>query len=177
MPALNNSLTKRHYVIFAIWLGLVFVAAAYFISGRLITFDPSAKLISKDSSFVLEQIKSLETLKGADLSNTIIHFTSDDCSCTKFSEEHKASIDETAKLDNFKVINVSLPSYLSTIIPSTPSVLIVSGTESLLYFGPYSVGLACTQYNGYVETVMQNYSKGFNSNLIVSDVKGCYCNI
>lgn len=177
MPALINKITKWHYVIFFVWLGIVFVAAAYFISGRLITFDPSAKLITRDSDFVLGQIKSIDALKDLNLSNTIIHFTSENCSCTKYSEEHKASIDATAKRDNFNVINVTLPPYLSTIIPSTPSVLIVSSTESLLYFGPYSIGLACTQSNGYVETVMQNYSKGYNSDLIISDVKGCYCNI
>jgi hypothetical protein len=160
-----------------LWLCLTLIAAIYFISNRLNFFDPDNKLTGKDSDFVIQQIKQLSALENVDLSNTIIHFTSDNCSCTTFSDEHKTAIDQRAKVDNFEVLYVNLPSNFLTIIPSTPSILMVSEEQDLLYFGPYSAGLACSQSNGYVEMVLQNYAQGFNSDLIINDVKGCYCNV
>ncbi len=162
---------------FFLWLLLTLIAAIYFISNRLTSFDPNMKLAGRESSSLIEKIREIEALKNVDLSNTIIHFTSNDCSCTKYSEDHKASINKKAQLDDFNVLNIRLPADLLTIIPSTPSILIVSAIENLLYFGPYSVGLSCSQSNGYVETVLQNYAQGFNSDLIIGDVKGCYCNV
>lgn len=177
MPASSKKITRFHYAVFSLWLVLTLIAAIYFITGRLTSFDPSMKIMGKNSRFVIEQIQEIDALKGVNLSNTIIHFTSNDCSCTEFSNEHKASINQKAKLDDFNVINVNLPADALTVIPSTPSILIVSEIEDLLYFGPYSVGLACSQSNGYVETVLQNYAKGFNTDLVISDAKGCYCNV
>jgi hypothetical protein len=45
----------------------------------------------------------------------------------------------------------------------------------VFYLGYYSIGLACSESNGYVEAVLQNYAQGYNSNLIISDAKGYYC--
>jgi len=177
LPASNKKTTRYHYIVFFLWLGLTLLAAIYFITVRLTSFDPNMNLVGRDSSSVIRQIRKIEELESVNLSNTIIHFTSNNCSCTQYSREHKTSINKKAKLDGFSVININLPSGLLTIIPSTPSILILSEAESLLYFGPYSVGLACSQSNGYVESVLQNYAQGFNSDLIISDVKGCYCNI
>lgn len=162
---------------FILWLCLTLIAAVYFITSRLILFDPNMKLRGKDSSLVLQQVREIEELKNISLSNSIIHFTSENCSCTQYSKEHKASINQHAKLEDFNIINVKLPSNLLTIIPSTPSILIVDEIEDLLYFGPYSAGLACSESNGYVETVLQNYVQGYNSDLIISNVEGCYCNV
>jgi len=177
LPASNKDTTWYHYTVFFLWLGLTFVAAIYFISGRLTPFDPDMKLVGEDNHSIIQHIRKIEELQSGKLSNTIIHFTSRDCSCTQYSEEHKASINKKAKLDGFKVINIDLPSDLYTIIPSTPSILIIDKVEELLYFGPYSVGLACSESNGYVEIVLQNYAQGYNSDLVISDVKGCYCHI
>lgn len=162
---------------FFLWLGLTLIAAIYFISSRLTFFDPSLKLKGKDSSFIIEQVREIERLKNENLSNTIVHFTSNDCKCEKYSEDHKESINKIAKLDGFNVININIPSDSKTIIPSTPSILIVSEAGGLLYFGPYSIGLACSESNGYVEMVFQNYAQGYNSGLVISDAKGCYCNV
>ena len=181
MPASNN-ITRYHYVVFLLWLCLTLVAAIYFIGNRLILFDPLNKLSGKGSSVIIENIKQNIQLSSSmsgsfNLSNTIIHFTSDNCSCTQFSKDHKVAINDKAIGDAFRVINIKLPEESPIIIPSTPSILIVNKAEELLYFGPYSAGLACSESNGYVETVLQNYANGFNSNLIINDVKGCYCNI
>jgi len=134
-------------------------------------------LLGRNSSAVITAARELEGLKDVNLSNTIIHFTSDNCSCTQYSKEHKTEIDKKAKRAGFNIININLPADLLTIIPSTPSILIVNAMEELLYFGPYSVGLACSQSNGYVEVVLQNYAQGYNSDLLISEVTGCYCNI
>lgn len=162
---------------FFLWLVLTFIAAIYFISSRLTLFDPQMKLTGKDSHFVIKQLKQSVELMDVDLRNTIIHFTSNNCACSQYSEEHKESINNQAKLAGFNVININLAADFLTIIPSTPAILILNEIENLLYFGPYSTGLACSESNGYVETVLKNYAKGFNSDLMITDVKGCYCNI
>lgn len=177
MQASNKQITRYHYIIFIIWLLLTLLAARYFITGRLLPFDPNLKLAGQSSSTVIKKLREIPVLKSANLSNAIIHFTSNECACTQFSNTHKAGINKQAKLDGFEVINVNLPKGLSTIVPSTPAILITSDIEELLYFGPYSAGLACSQSNGYVETVLQNYKQGFSADLIMSDTKGCYCNI
>ena len=160
-------------------MGLTLAAAIYFISGRLIDFDPKEKLTGKNSRLVIQQLKEMGEFEGVNLSDTIIHFTSSNCSC-KYSEDHKNDINKQAGLaglDGFNVVNINLPAHLESIIPSTPSILIVNKNEELLYFGPYSIGLACSASNGYVETVMQNYAKGYSASLIMHDATGCYCNL
>ena len=177
MHASNNKITRFHYIVFACWLGFTLAAAIYFISGRLIDFDPKEKLTGKNSRLVIQELKEMGELEGVNLSDTIIHFTSNNCSCTQYSEDHKRDINQQAGLDGFNVVNIHLPAHLESIIPSTPSILIVNKDEDLLYFGPYSIGLACSASNGYVETVMQNYAKGYSSSLIMHDATGCYCNL
>ena len=173
----KKQITGIHYFVFFIWLFCTVIAAVYFISGRLVNFDPESKLIAKSSGFVIQQLKKMQQLKGIDLSDTIIHFTSQNCSCTQYSEAHKKEINIKAGKDGFNIINVSLPANLTTIIPATPAILIVDKAEQLLYFGPYSIGLACSESNGYVETVLQNYGKGYSASLIINDATGCYCNL
>jgi len=173
----NKKVTRVHYTVFILWLVLTVTAAIYFISSRLVSYDPEEKLSGQNSVFVMQELRKIAQLNNVDLSDTIIHFTSDHCACTQYSEAHKKEINEKAGLTGFKIINVNLPVNLSTIIPSTPSIMIVSDTQDLLYLGPYSIGLACTESNGYVETVMNNYAKGYSSNLILNDASGCYCNL
>jgi len=163
--------------VFFLWLAFTLAAAIYFISARLVKFDPDGKLSNKNSRVVIQQLKEMGELEGIDLSDTIIHFTSDSCSCTQYSEDHKRDINQQAGLDGFDVVNIHLPANLESIIPSTPSILIVNKDEDLLYFGPYSIGLACTASNGYVETVMQNYAKGYSAPFIMNEATGCYCNL
>jgi hypothetical protein len=171
----NKTIKPRHYIVFTCWLVGTIIAATYFISSRLLPFDPEQKLASKNSIALLDQLNEIDQLKGIDVNNTIIHFTSDDCSCTQFSHDHKQSINLQANIDGFNVINVNLPPGVASLIPSTPAILIIGQEKQLLYFGPYSIGLACTQSNGYVETVLQNYAKGYAASLIINDASGCYC--
>lgn len=176
MLASNKKITRTHYIVFFIWLIFTFIFTVYFITGRLAPFDPLNRLTGKDSSLLMAELKQMEGLKGVNLNQTIIHFTSDGCTCSQYSEEHKNIINQQAEVDGFNVINIELPENVSTIIPSTPAILIISKTEDLLYLGPYSVGLACSESNGFIEIVMKNYMKGYSASMIVNDAKGCYCN-
>jgi hypothetical protein len=169
--------TKSHYIVFFVWLFSTLLAAIYFISGRLVDFDPKDKLTDVNAELVIQQLRQIDKLRSIDLSDTIIHFTSNDCSCTQYSEDHKRDINKQADLSGFNVININLPAHFSSIIPSTPAIAIINKAEKLLYLGPYSIGLACSASNGYVETVMQNYAKGYSASFIMHDATGCYCNL
>lgn len=177
MLASNKRVKPYHYIILIGWLTLVVVAAVYFIGLRLVAFDPDKKLQAIEGDLIIEQIMQFDSLADKKLSNTILHFTSEDCHCTQFSEAHKNELNKSAQLDGFNILNVSItPEYVNSIIPSTPSVLLVDKLGELLYFGPYSEGLACSQSNGLIEVVLSNYKKGFNSKLIMDEAQGCYCN-
>jgi len=156
-------------------LGLTIIAAVFFIMPRLVDFDPQHKLLNLAQKQVMQQIKILPQLRGIDLSNSVIHFTSKGCQCSQFSEQHKQQIDAQAVKDGLNVINIELGQ--GTVIPSTPAMLFVDKQEELIYLGPYSKGLSCTKSAGYVELVMNNYRQGFNTRLVVSQAQGCYCDI
>jgi hypothetical protein len=177
LHASNSKVTATHYIICGIWLVLTIAAAIYFISGRLADFDPQQKLTDADPISLMQKISEIEQLKGRDLSDTIVHFTSQGCSCTQYSDNHKGEINQRAAIEGFKVINVVVSEKLAALVPSTPAILITNNQRNLLYFGPYSAGLACSASNGYVETVLGNYAKGYSSSLIVNDTSGCYCHI
>lgn len=177
MLASNNKITRLHYCVFFIWLLLTLIAAVYFITKRLVPFDPNGQLTGKNGTVVLSEISQIKALKGVDLSGKIIHFTSANCGCSEYSEAHKLSINELAKQDEFNVLNIKLSSDESMLIPSTPAILIVNKRNKLIYLGPYSAGLACSETNGYVELVLNNNAKGYSSELIINDLEGCYCNL
>lgn len=153
------------------------IVGSSFIKSRLNLFDPDDRLLDVSSKSLIKEIRSLPQLSQLDFKNILIHFTSEDCECTQYSENHKKEITEQARQSGFQVINVQLPKKFETIIPATPSILIVANVDELLYFGPYSAGLACSESNGFVELALNNYSNGFNSDLIVSNLTGCYCSL
>ncbi|MBH0017918.1 DUF6436 domain-containing protein [Pseudoalteromonas sp. NGC95] len=173
----SNNVKYYHYLVFAIWLVFIVLVGSNFIKSRLTPFDPEEKLINIDGIDLIREIRSIPELEKVSFEKTLIHFTSEGCGCTQFSENHKSEITRKAINDGFKVVNIHLPVKVKTIIPSTPSILIVSSTSELLYYGPYSTGLACSESNGFVELVLNNYTSGFNSNLIINDTTGCYCKI
>jgi len=158
------------------WLVFTVLAAQYFVSPRLVEFDPSHHLLNREHQDIVDQVASIDSLVSKDLANSIIHFTSPGCSCTQFSAQHKQQIDENGRLQKFNIFNVELKqSQLSQTIPSTPAILIVDKHGELMFLGPYSKGLACSQSAGFVELVMSNYQAGFNTKLVIDQAKGCYC--
>lgn len=168
--------TKKgfHLALVGTWLTLTIIAAIYFISERIAQFDPQFKLLNTKHPTIMESVKKIKGLVKRDLTKTVVHFTAKGCHCTQFSKDHKDQINQDAQQSNFKVINVELDE--RSIIPSTPAILITDEQGELMYLGPYSKGLSCSKTNGYVELVMNNYKEGFNTRLVLSQVKGCYCN-
>ncbi|RBW44968.1 hypothetical protein DS885_11020 [Psychromonas sp. B3M02] len=177
MPVSSSKVKPAHYIICGIWLVLTIAAAIYFINGRLADFDPEQTLSGTDPVSWMQKIREIDQLKGQDLSNTIVHFTSQNCSCTQYSDNHKGEINQRASVEGFNVINVIVSEKVAALVPSTPAILITDQQQKLLYFGPYSAGLACSASNGYVETVLGNYAKGYSASLMVNDTSGCYCHL
>lgn len=93
------------------------------------------------------------------------------------SEAHKKELTLKAQQLGFNVITVEVNQELKGIIPSTPAALVVTQAHKLVYFGPYSVGLACASGNSLIDTALHNYQQGFISELIEHQARGCYCNV
>lgn len=173
----HNSAAPLHlYVIVFIWLGFTIVAAAYFVNDRLVNFDPESKLSNISTSAFVKKVISEFDLPSQ-MPNTLITFSSEGCKCNQTSQEHLSDVNKTAKTENMSVVNIILPQELSDIIPSTPSVLMLDNNSQLIYFGPYSEGASCGKGEGIIDLVMNNYKKGFNAELIISNAQGCYCNV
>lgn len=149
------------------------MSAGYFISARLAPFDPEQKLTRLTNQALLNKIVDAYGLSLADKQQTLIHFTSEGCACTQFSENHKSDINRLAKSLGFNILHLNVTA--DSPIPATPSIAIISEAPQLLYYGPYSAGLACSESNGYVELVLENYAKGYPAKLMVTETEGCYC--
>jgi hypothetical protein len=158
-----------------VWLGFTLFAAIYFIGQRLVAFDPQQKLVNVSQSTLVTNIMA-EFALPKHMPNTLINFVSEDCKCNKTSKSHLSDVKNTASQQNMSVINIILPDNFSGIIPSTPAVLALDDRSELIYFGPYSEGLACGKGEGIIDLVMSNYKKGFNAQLIMANSEGCYCN-
>lgn len=172
----NNKVRRYQYIVFVVWLAFIILAAKYFVYDRLVDFDPHNKL-SGSPNTIISQINAELSLNNKPLKNTIIHFTSDNCACSSYSTDHKNIINRQATDHNFSVMNVELTKQQNSIIPSTPAILILDDKGELVYLGPYAEGLDCSVSNSIVDVVLKNYSRGFNSNLVINNAKGCYCNI
>ncbi len=164
------------YIIVFVWLGFTVLAAIYFISDRIVAFDPNNKLVNISQTTLVNRIMAEFDLPE-DMPNTLINFISEGCQCNKISKEHLSDVKNNAVKQNMSIINITLPEGFSGIIPSTPAVLALNTKSELIYFGPYSEGLSCGKGEGIIDLVMSNYKKGFNAQLIMADSEGCYCNI
>ncbi|GAA0823218.1 hypothetical protein GCM10009111_32550 [Colwellia asteriadis] len=172
----NNGVRRYQYIVFILWLIFTVIAAKYFIFGRLVAFDPSNKL-DQDSIAIVNNIKTDLSLQNARLNNTIIHFTSQGCSCASYSAPHKESINRQARQSDFTIKEIELSVKNRNIIPSTPAILILGNKGELVYLGPYGEGIECSIESSIVDIILKNYIKGFNANLIINKAKGCYCHL
>ncbi|WP_434339700.1 DUF6436 domain-containing protein [Motilimonas cestriensis] len=174
-PDPNQQVKRRHVVIVLLWIMSTLIAAIYFIGARLVDFDPTGKLRQQDSQdFALSLLKQIQ-LDPLNMGNTIIHFTASGCVCNSYSQAHKQSLNQQAISDGYQVINLTMTAALRELVPATPAALVMSNKGKLVYFGPYSEGLACSSSNSLIELAINNYNKGFNPKLIIDKAKGCYC--
>lgn len=174
MPTSSKPIAPWLYGLFATWLISVFISGYYFISIRLVEFDPDRHLPTDDTQLVQATAQAMRVDVNA-LSNSIVHFSQPNCSCTSYSQAHISSLNDTAKQNGFTIIQKTIDAATGQIIPSTPAIMIIGNNAELVYFGPYSTGLACSATNSIVDITLQNYQQGFASHLINNEALGCYC--
>lgn len=166
-------MTKFQFAILVLWLSFTILAFSYFIQNSLVNFDSENKLVNIDHQDLIPHLTSLSDQIKNDTSNTIVHFSKANCECQKNSEAHIADINKIAIANGFNIIGIVLDKH--DIIPSTPSIAILGDTGDVIFFGPYGQGIACSQTSGYAQTILNNYLKGYRSNIIIKEAKGCYC--
>lgn len=110
---------------------------------------------------------------------SVIHFSQEDCFCSKVADPHIASVTELAAQLGYKNHFITLNRGNNLFIPSVPAVAVIDKTGKLTYLGPYSTGMFCLKGKGIVEqfikkTHTQNNPLGAT---ILTDAEGCYCNL
>ncbi|CAM2887689.1 DUF6436 domain-containing protein [Pseudoalteromonas distincta] len=170
MPSLNKSNTFVFSLI-SVWLICVVAGLIYFQLEQLKPFDNSNILLQKQwfSNFK----KQLDWDDTGEPSLVLI--TEKNCGCTIQAKPHISSLTSFAANKAMKVVQVELTPKLKQVIPATPAAVIINKNGEFVYAGPLSEGLACAQGSGFVETVVTNLAAGFNSNLLITQTKGCYC--
>ncbi|MEP0354157.1 MAG: DUF6436 domain-containing protein [Paraglaciecola sp.] len=155
------------------WVAFTIFAFRYFTFERLIEFDLNGQLEGTNTA-VFRTLLSQEYFSGLALpANTIINFISPECGCNKVTQIHINGLVKSAHKQRMSVLNME-PNH-SSLVTSTPSVVITNNNSEVVYFGPYGAGLGCSNTEGLAQTVFDNYIKGFSADMIVADVKGCYC--
>lgn len=168
-------MTKFQFGVLVLWLSFTILAFNYFIQNSLVHFDSENKLVNIEHQDFIPHLISLSEQIDNDTSNTIVHFSKANCNCQKKSEAHIVDINKTAIANGFNIIDIVLDKH--DIIPSAPSIAIIGNAGELLFFGPYGQGIACSQTFGYAQTILNNYLKGYSSNTLIKDAKGCYCTV
>lgn len=175
LPVSNNKITKLQLAILIAWLGFTLLAFGYFITDKLVSFDSNEKLKNVDyqklSTFLAPYSLPIEGNKK----QTVLHFSTPTCNCQKYSDEHIQEINELAAKHDFTIKNINIEKH--DIIPSTPSIALIDKSGEIIYFGPYGQGLACSQTTGYAQTILNNFIKGYNENIVIKEAKGCYCSV
>ena len=156
--------------VIVVWLSLTFYGFYYMQYEKLRPFDPEGKLEK-----VSAEEFSVRINEAFDFSkNTVVHFVDEQCGCNSSSQKHLTKLSSEALANGYSVKFIE-PKHFP-LVPATPSTAIMGSDNNLVYFGPYGAGILCSDTSGFALTVFSNHLKGFDANLIVSDVDGCYCN-
>lgn len=141
----------------------------------MVNFDPENKLAELQYQDVATQLQPYINNSSAQFQGSVLHFSTSGCGCQIYSEAHIKEINQLASDHNFNITNIVISEH--DIIPATPAIAIMGNSGELIYFGPYGQGIACSQTSGYAQTILKNYLKGYISNTVVKEAKGCYCPI
>jgi len=170
----NRLITKTQLGIITIWLSFTIAAFGYFISDKLVDFDEMHKLKNINQQNISNYLSHyISRNKANQRVQTVVHFSTPNCDCQQYSEEHIQDINTLATTNGFNVKEVTISE--DKILPATPSVALIDNTGNVIYFGPYGQGLACSQTAGYAQTMLNNYIKGYSANIVIKQAKGCYC--
>ena len=176
MHTSSNRASAGHYIVIISWLISVLVAAVFFMSERTVVYDPKGLLTGVANETLLNSILTVGNT-GEINQRTLVHFSSDNCRCNEVSKKHINLVFDLAKENSFELVHVNVDKHMTSIIPSTPSVMLIDKSGDLIYLGPYGEGLTCSKTNGVVDTVLNNLKKGYKASTIYNDAKGCYCNL
>lgn len=164
---------RIQFSILIVWVAFTILAFRYFTFERLIDFDLEGQLQGTNTG-TFRELLSQEYFSGLALpANSIINFINPECGCNKVTQIHINGLVKSAHTQHMSVLNMQ-PNR-SSLVTSTPSVVITDSNSEVVYFGPYGAGLGCSNTEGLAQTIFDNYIKGFSANMIVADVKGCYC--
>jgi len=172
LPVLSKHMTKTQLSVLFIWLSVTVAAFVYFIDSKLVSFNFDNKLSDVGHQQLANSLK--QYIEPTDY-NTILHFYQPNCQCQQYSEAHIQDINNMAEANNFSVKNINIKDHM--LVPATPSVAILNNSGEIVYFGPYGEGLACSQTSGYAQTILNNFIKGYDANLIIKEAEGCYCKV
>lgn len=152
---------------------MLFVVAmlAYFQLSSIQEFDPNKQL---HQSQWLAKFKLQTDWKISEQSRLTI-IVDEDCGCTLRAEDHIQQLAALAGEENLLLQHLASNEMLSAVVPNTPAAVLLSKQGELVYAGPLSEGIACSTGSGFVEAAITNLQKGFNSQLKITDSKGCYC--
>ncbi|ALQ10095.1 MULTISPECIES: DUF6436 domain-containing protein [Pseudoalteromonas] len=170
MPNLNK-VNYWNAILIIVWFSVVITGLVYFQLGQLKTFD-SAKVFMQKSWF--NDFKQQIVWDNKDTASLLL-VTEESCGCFTQAKPHINSLTTFAKSKGLGVVQVQLTQQLKRVVPATPAAVIIDKHGQFVYAGPLSEGLACSQGSGFVETVITNLASGFNSELLITDTKGCYC--
>ncbi|MFT6900264.1 MAG: hypothetical protein ACJAXS_000426 [Colwellia sp.] len=168
-------MTKFQLGVLTVWIVFTLSAFSYFVKGRLVDFDKSNKLTGIDYQEISNDFTRYTHQEKKAGRTTLLHFSTISCDCQVFSEKHIQDLNKIANANHFIIKNIIVEQH--NIIPSTPSVALIDESGEVVYFGPYGQGLACSKTTGYAQTMLNNYLKGYNANIVVKEAKGCYCNV
>ncbi len=174
-PTSKSKLSVIHISLVLVWLVGTVLAANYFIAKRMTHFDSNNQLANVEVKQLFKRLHD-EGFISSENSKTVIHFTADGCHCNKVPESHKVEIDKLVRNEGFEVLNRKLSSQFTDIVPAAPSVIVVDNGQ-LVYLGPYSAGYSCSKTNSFVDMAINNHLQGFESDVVVSDVTGCFCQV
>jgi len=169
-----QSLNKPNSFVFlliAAWFICVVAGLVYFQLEQLKPFD-NLKVLTQKHWFGNFK-KQLDWVDIGEPSLVLI--TEKNCGCTIQAKPHISSLTSFATNKGMKIVQVELTPKLRHVIPATPAAVIINKNGEFVYAGPLSEGLACAQGSGFVETAVTNLAAGFNSNLLITQTKGCYC--
>ncbi|XOV78169.1 MAG: DUF6436 domain-containing protein [Aestuariibacter sp.] len=171
-------LTQKPVLFTFIWLMLSFLALWSFSSNKTTAFDTDGRLALAASKAKFDaHFTGWVKQYSPDLRDTTVHFTAGDCWCEHIAAPHINSVKQLTQEQNGKNIDIKISGtpQITSFIPATPAVAVFNKQEQLVYFGPYSTGLFCTQSNGLVEKFIAGQISPQIAATVLMEANGCYC--
>ena len=171
---------SKHWFGIVVWAVCLLLGITYLSLLKVKDFDPNGELSRQamDISFDAKLLSYIQA--NAEINkNAVIHFEKDACFCQHVAAPHITSVKKLAARIEMSNQTIVIKNGDLALIPSVPAVAVIDGQGVLRYFGPYSTGMFCTEGSGVVEKFITSRDAGYHSigTNILSDAKGCYCEV